>query len=354
MPLRARILAFSLALSFLVIPLPVSALSTQPSVSASSAILIDGASGRVLFEKNSSVPMKPASTTKIMTALVALEHGDLEKTVSVDPRAVGVEGSSVYLNAGERLTLSELIYCLMLASANDAAAAIAYEIAGGIPEFAELMNEKAQKLGLFSTHFENPHGIDAEGHYTTAADLARLTFFALQNEKFAEIVATKRRVIDTDLASRSLSNHNRLLLSYKGCIGVKTGFTKASGRCLVSAAKRENLTLIAVTLRAPDDWNDHRTMLDYGFEHYRAEQLCSAGQRFYEMPVVSGEKGRVFCVAGKDVFLTLARELSGITYVVECQRFLFSLPRAGTVGGRVVFYRDGKEVAQTRLLYYIM
>ncbi len=354
MPSRALSFALAIIISVCALPLSAKAASVFPTVSAEAAILLDGSSGRVLFEKNSLLPMKPASTTKIMTALIALEHGDPDRVVTVDRRAVGVEGSSVYLKADEKMTLSELVFCLMLASANDAAAAIAYEIAGGIGEFAELMNEKAQKLGLISTHFENPHGLDAEGHYTTAADLARLTFFALQNEKFAEIAATKNRVVDTDIARHTLTNHNRLLRSYDGCIGVKTGFTKASGRCLVSAARRDNMTLIAVTLRAPDDWNDHRELLDYGFTHYRAELLCRAGQSFYEMPVVSGEVGRVLCVTEKELFLTLAGEPSGITYVVECPRFLFALPRAGSLCGRVVFYRDGEEIAQTRLLYYIM
>ncbi len=353
MPTRAFAAALAAAILLAFLPVTATADSILPSVSAESAILIDAASGRVLFEKNSHSPMAQASTTKIMTALIALERGDPDKPVQIDPRAIGVEGSSVYLRVGEAMTLRELIYCLMLASANDAAAAIAYEIAGGITEFAELMNKKARELGLFSTHFENPHGLHTNDHKTTASELARLTAYALKNEAFAEIVSCKTKIIDTNVTRHALSNHNRLLRSYEGCIGVKTGFTKSSGRCLVSAARRDGLTLIAVTLRAPDDWNDHRAMLDYGFSHYRAVPLCHAGQSFYEMPVVSGEAGRVFCVAERELYFATASEAE-ITVIVECRRFLFGLPESGVPAGRVIFYRDGEPIGEMRLIYIIM
>ena len=347
----AAILALLLLCS--VFALPASASSLLPSVSAESAVLTEAKSGRVLYEKNARARMPMASTTKIMTALVALEHGDPEATVSVDPRAVGVEGSSVYLKAGEKLTLRELVYCLMLASANDAAEAIAYHISGSIEGFSELMNRKASELGLTDTHFENPHGLDGESHYTTARELAALTARALENPDFAAIVSTNSREVDSDTGRHTLFNHNKLLRSYEGCIGVKTGYTQKSGRCLVSAAERDGMTLICVTLNAPDDWNDHTRLLDYGFEHFSAQWIALPYQCFYEMPVVSGESGRLLCVVQEAMSYPL---LSGqsITSVVECHRFAWKMPKDGEKLGRVIFYLDGIRVAEADLTAFIL
>ena len=357
MPVYLRALCFALCAAIFVFSFPCHtfAYSVLPSVSAKSAILIDGATGKIIFEKNAELRLPMASTTKIMTALCTLEHADVEKTVSVDPRAVGIEGSSVYLKAGERITLRDLLYSLMLASANDAAAAIAYAVSGGIESFAALMNEKARELGLSDTHFDNPHGLDSENHYTTALDLALLARYALENAEFAKIVSTSSKQIESDVATHALYNHNRLLRSYSGCIGVKTGFTKTSGRCLVSAAERDGLRLICVTLNAPDDWNDHKTLLDYGFSHFYADKLCTASESFYEMPVVSGERGRVFCVAAKTVYLTRSADgKDKISCTVECERFLWRLPKPGERLGRLVFKKDGQTVATVELIAYII
>ena len=355
MPFYTRFFCVLISAAMLLfsVPLTVHAYSLLPSVSARSAVLADADSGRVLFAKNADEKLPMASTTKIMTALVALEHADPSITVSVDARAVGIEGSSAYLFAGERLTLYDLIYCLMLASANDAAAAIAYAVAGGIPEFAELMNEKAKKLGLFSTRFETPHGLDSEGHYTTARDLCALTAHALKNKDFAKIVACNAKTVESDVQKHSLFNHNRLLRSYEGCIGVKTGYTKVSGRCLVSAAERNGLTLICVTLGAPDDWNDHRALLDYGFRHYSSVPLCTAGQCFYQPPVVSGDLRKVILITKENLRATLAGETDGITFTVECPRFLWALPTPGQSIGCVVFYKNGIFLAKTELIAHI-
>jgi len=353
MPACLRAVCFFLcaALLFFALPIPSRGDSILPSVSAKSAILIDASSGRIIYEKNAELRLPMASTTKIMTALVALEEGDPEATVEIDPRAVGIEGSSAYLVAGERLTLRELVYCLMLASANDAAAAIAYALSGGIEGFAALMNEKAVELGLSNTRFENPHGLDSKDHYTTAHDLARLTAHALKNADFAKIVATNSFVAESDTAKHTLFNHNRLLRSYRGCIGVKTGYTKISGRCLVSAAERGGLRLICVTLSAPDDWNDHKAMLDYGFAHYYAKPLCTVGESFYELPVVSGERGRVFCCAADSAYITLPSGADGeIHCVIECPRFLWKLPRNGDRLGRLLFFENGKLAATVDLV----
>jgi D-alanyl-D-alanine carboxypeptidase len=195
--------------------------------------------------------------------------------VTVPPEAAGVEGSSVYLKAGEKIKLEDLLYALMLSSANDAAAAIAISVSGSIDAFAELMNAKARELGLENTHFENPHGLDVEEHYTTAYELAKIAAYALENEMFAKIVSTVKHIVPASEGgyARALVNHNRLLREYDDIIGVKTGFTKKCGRTLVSAARRGGVTLVCVTLCDGDDWRDHRAILDYGFSEQSALQF---------------------------------------------------------------------------------
>ncbi|MBQ8861613.1 MAG: D-alanyl-D-alanine carboxypeptidase, partial [Clostridia bacterium] len=220
------------------------------SVSAQSAVLIEAESGKIIYEKDAHTRRGMASTTKIMTALCAIESLPLDTVVTVPQEAAGVEGSSVYLKAGEKLTLENLLYALMLQSANDAAAAVAIATAGSIEGFAELMNAKAAELGLRDTHFENPHGLDGAEHYTTAYELAKIAAHALENEDFARIVSTVKHTVPATESSpaRTLVNHNRLLRTYDDIVGVKTGFTKKCGRTLVSAAEREGVRLICVTL----------------------------------------------------------------------------------------------------------
>ena len=255
-----------------VLPLNCAAAQTEPiSVSARSAILIDLDEKSILYQRNARERMAMASTTKIVTALVACELSECDATVKIPREAVGIEGSSIYLCEGELLTVEQLLYALLLESANDAAVALAISVAGSIENFAQKCNEKAYSLGLRDTSFKNPHGLYDEEHYTTAYDLAILTAEALKNPTIAKICATKRATIPLGITKESptgdglryLKNHNKLLSTYEGAIGVKTGFTKKSGRCLVSAAERNGLTLIAVTLNAPDDWRDHSAMLDY-------------------------------------------------------------------------------------------
>ena len=327
-----------------------SAESFFPSVSAKAAVLIDADTGRVMFEKNAEIRLPMASTTKIMTAIVALEHGDPDDTVTVTKGSVGVEGSSIYLEAEEKLSLRELLYALLLASANDAATAIALHISGSVEAFASLMNKKAELLGLKNTHFKNPHGLDAEGHFTTAYDLAKITAAALKNKTFAEIVSTYNyNISGKDGGRRYLVNHNKLLRGYEGCIGVKTGYTKADGRCLVSAARRDGMTLIAVTLSAPDDWRDHKAMLDYGFLHYESVKLCQQRESVISLPDVSKAGNEIECVAKTGIVLTLPRG-GEITQVIECPRFFWNTPKKGETVGRVIFYRNGKEIARTTLI----
>ncbi len=240
------------------------------AISARSAIVIDAASGRVLYSHNSEQKMGMASTTKIMTALCAIEQGNLNDIVTVSSTASGVEGSSMYLATGEKISLSDLIYGLMLVSGNDAATAIAQHISGSTENFAALMNKKAAEIGAYNSSFTNPHGLSDDNHYTTAHDLAIITARALKNPLFREIVSTKSKSLPQTEGgiARHMTNHNKFLNMYEGCIGVKTGFTKKTGRCLVTAAEKNGMTLICVTLNDPDDWTDHKTLLNNTFNAY--------------------------------------------------------------------------------------
>ena len=315
-----------------------SAVSDTPSVSAHSAALIDIDSKSLLFSKNHEDRMGMASTTKIMTALVAAENYDLTRTVRVAPEAVGVEGSSIYLYEGETLTMEELLYALLLQSANDAAAAIAIAVAGSIDRFADMMNERAQQMGLENTCFTNPHGLNDDSHYTTAYDLAIIAAHALSNETVRRIASTYKQniPIDSDCNPRTLVNHNKLLRLYDGAIGVKTGFTKKTGRCLVSAAERDGLTLIAVTLNAADDWNDHTKMLDYGFENYESLLIAEAGGFKYSLPVTGGSSDHVTLTNTRELRMTVPRERGDIICRVETfHRFEFAPVMRGREEGYV-------------------
>ena len=236
-------------------------LAPPPQVSAKSAALLDGTTGECLYEKNGDQRALIASTTKIMTCLLVCEAGDLDRTVTVPETAAGTEGSSMYLKSGETLTRRELLYGMMLHSGNDAALTLAISISGSEAAFVRQMNRRACALNLTQTHFANPHGLDSGENYSTALDLARLAQAALQNEQFRAVVSTKT----ITCAGRTLTNHNKLLWRYDGCIGVKTGYTRHAGRILVSAAERGGRMLIAVTISDPDDWRDHAALLDYGF-----------------------------------------------------------------------------------------
>ncbi len=266
-----------------------------PRISAHSAAVISSVTGEVVYEKNGYQRLPMASTTKIMTAICALEHGNPDDMVRVHPSAVGVEGSSMYLGHGEVISLRDLTYGLMLASGNDAAVAIAMHISGSIEGFAQLMNETAAKIGVENTSFQNPNGLDAEGHYTTAYDLAMITRYGMSIPAFAEIVATESIKVPWQGRDypRQLKNHNKLLNMYDGAKGVKTGFTKRSGRCLVSAAERDGCEMIAVTLNAPDDWQDHMTMLDYAFDGYESKELLKADDYLKTVKVTNGAVDRV-------------------------------------------------------------
>ena len=284
------------------------------NVSAHSAILMDADTGQVLYEKNAQEKSLIASTTKIMTALVVLEQGELDETVCVPAEAVGIEGSSMYLKAGEELTVRQLLYGMMLSSGNDAAVALALHTDGSIEAFAQRMNEKAQALGLKHTSFANPNGLDSEENYSTAQDLAKITQAALNTPGFIEIVSAKT----IQCGAHYLVNHNKLLWQYDGALGVKTGYTKKAGRILVGAAEQKGRRLISVTINAPDDWQDHKAMLDEGFSRYQLQTVLTQGEQVGALPIMSGAAPTVPVVAAKELTAYLLPE--------EQARITVSLP----------------------------
>ena len=266
-----RILAALCAAVSLICCLP--AVAEAMEVSATAAVLMDADSGRLLYEKNGGRRMLIASTTKLMTALVALEQGDLQREITVTGSHMA-EGSSMYLRPGEKLTVETLLYGLLLCSGNDAALAVT-ECAGGLEPFVALMNEKAAALGMADTHFANPSGLDDEEHYSTARDMAQLARAAVNEPTLLRMASTRQ----ASIGGRTLTNHNKLLGRMEGCLGLKTGYTKAAGRTLVSCAERDGVRLVAVTLQDGDDWNDHASLYDRGFRVMRPVKAVERGLR---------------------------------------------------------------------------
>lgn len=320
-------------------------------ISAKSAVLVEAQSGTLAFGKNHNARLPMASTTKIMTAIVVLENSELDKIIKITPEMTGVEGSSIYLKAGEELTVEELLYALMLESANDAAVALAITVGKTVDGFAEMMNEKAIELGLADTHFTNPHGLDNEEHYTTAHDLALISAYAMKNPSFKNIVSTYKKAIplNNEAHGRILVNHNRLLRSYDGAIGIKTGFTKKCGRCLVSAATRDGVTLICVTLNAPNDWQDHKNLLDYGFSKYESISLASPDSYNVELNAIGGEKN-TFIAGNDDCFnVTLERNNHNISVVLEANHLISAPVQKGDLVAQIVFYNNGEYLGSLPL-----
>jgi D-alanyl-D-alanine carboxypeptidase len=305
--MKPRMLIIPLVAALLATAVSPSAAASPPPVatSAEAAALIDVESGRLLYSHNGDKRMRIASLTKIMTAIVAIEHGDPSDIVKTSRRAAGKEGSSIYLRVGEEMSLLNLLYGLMLRSGNDAAVAIAEHVGGSEEGFVHLMNEKARELGLENTHFMNPHGLDHDDHYSSANDLAKLTAYALRNPLFREIVKTRVRKVPNPNAEWDYvwTNKNKMLHLYEGADGVKTGYTKKAGRCLVSSATRGGQQLAVVTLNDGDDWADHRRLLDWGFRHYPLQTVVEEGRkiagyrlaagRAFRYPLAEGERARI-------------------------------------------------------------
>lgn len=317
-----------------------------PAISAQHAIVTDADTGAVLYEKDADSPSLIASTTKIMTGCLICERCDLQAQITVPTEAVGIEGSSMYLKPGEKLTVKDLLYGMLLQSGNDAAVALAIHCSGSVEQFVTEMNGKAAALGLKNTHFANPNGLDDAGNYGSARDLAALTAYALKNEAFAEAVSTKTYSAGT----RCLANHNKLLWQYDGAIGVKTGYTKAAGRILVSAAVRNGRTLICVTISAPNDWNDHRNLLDCGFAQYNPTQIATAGAVLCRVPLASTTAGEVPLIAQKTVSVPLlAGETVSCTFPEKTPVFPPFLK--GDIAGTVLLTLGGKTFAAVPVVW---
>lgn len=325
----------------------------EPSVSAKSAILINADNGQILYAKDENTERPMASTTKIMTALLTLEAAQKnDKLVTITDEMVRVEGSSMGLLPGYQLSLKSLAAGMLTVSGNDAANSAAIAISGSTSAFADLMNKRAKELGLDHTHFVTPSGLDDKDHYTTASDLATLAAAAMNNPEFSEIVGNKLMNIPftNPEQTRRFTNHNKLLSMYQGCTGVKTGYTKIAGRCLVSEAQRNGVSLIAVTLSAPDDWNDHQKMLDYGFS---CLENCPADDSGYNvtLPVVGGMKESVLIngTSGNS-FIIDKKSGNELKRIVSLPKFIYAPVHTGEVLGTVQYILNGKAVASTELV----
>ena len=314
------------------------------STSATAAILVDADSGRVLYEQNADAKMLIASTTKIMTALVAIREGNPGDTETVSRAAAYTEGSAMYLKEGEELTLETLLYGLMLCSGNDAAVAIAEHVGGSVDGFVKMMNDTAKELGMTATSFANPNGLDDEQHYSTARDMAILACAALDNAALMRIASTRSITI----GGRTMTNHNKLLSMAEGCLGLKTGYTRAAGRTLVSCAQRSGQRLVAVTLQDGNDWADHQSMFDYGFFAYPAKRAVAMGEIYQYAAVEGGTVSTVPLVAASS-FSWPCGEGETLESRLELRQPLKAPLAAGTVVGEIVFTLNGTEVGRVDL-----
>lgn len=324
-----------------------------PQTQAKAALLMDASSGRVLYAVNAHQRLSPASVTKIMTGLLVAEKGNLDEKITVSQTAADTPECSIWLEAGEKLTRKQLLYACMLNSANDAAVALAESAAGSESNFVELMNQRAQQLGMQDTHFGNCHGLETQGHYTTAYDLAVVSREALNHTIFRQVVSTKTKNIpwpgnDYD---RLLINQNRLLYRYDDAIGIKTGYTKEAGNCVVGAAQKGSLELIAVAMNSPAVYQDLEQMLDYGFAHYHKETIKESKHLAATVPVVNGQEKAVQVKPQADLVMAVtAQEQSQLEYQLDPLEQVSAPVRKGQVMGTCKIYLDGHEVSQVDLL----
>ena len=315
-------------------------------ISAQKAIVTDAGTGRVLYEKDAYSRSLIASTTKIMTALVVCEQCNVLDRMKIPKEAVGIEGSSMYLREGEVLTLQELLYGLMLSSGNDAAVALAIYCGGTVEGFVQMMNEKAYRLGLNGTHFENPNGLDSPNHYSTAADLAALAAYAMENPIFRQTVSTKT----VRVGNRTLQNHNKILWRVEGADGVKTGYTKAAGRILVSTAIRQGRRLICVTINDGNDWQDHQTLLEDGFSGYTLRSIVRDGDYLGSVSVLGGQSDQVQLLAAGDFSFPLSKEETA-QIQLSGPGFAYAPVVQGETAGYAYICLNGKAVGKVPVIY---
>lgn len=326
-----------------------------PEIAGEAAALIDGRSGQFLYEKNPGQQLYPASTTKILTAIIALENSKLNDRVTITSEACNVEGSAIGLLEGEKMSMEDLLYAMMLNSGNDTAVAIAIHVAGSVEAFSNLMNKKAVELGAVNSNFVNPHGLTEPNHYTTAHDLALIAHYAMQNPEFRKIVATKIDTVDRadPLAQTYLENHNRLLWNYEGAIGVKNGYTDAARQCLVSAANHNGREILAVVLKTEGDniWTDSKTLLDYGFNNYQSVCLTEAGKYAGEVPVRFGSVESVPVQTGCSLDYNFAKDESAdFRPEVRLAAHVNAPVKTGTKLGEVLYFAGDRELGRVDLV----
>lgn len=342
LPLKRTCIFITILCLFLTsFPLNVNA---QLSVSARNAVLMEQETGRVLLEKQAHEKRNIASITKIMTAIVAIESGELNEKATASRKAVYTEGSSIYLEQGEKMKLKDLVYGLMLRSGNDSAVAIAEKVGGSVEGFAHLMNKKAEWIGMTNSNFANPHGLDAEGHYSTAYDMALLMRYAMQNDTFRKISGTTTYKADSRVYA--WGNKNKMLTKYyEYCTGGKTGYTKTAGRTLVTTAEKDGMELIMVTLDGPDDWNDHRNAFNWGFENYNMEEIRKEGK--YDID--SSQQEETLGYIWKDVRLPLTNE-----EVNQINEMVITTDSTGTeptsILAKAVYTLNGKPLKEVSIM----
>ncbi len=316
---------------------------------SSSSVVLNADTLEIIYQNDPYAKRSMASTTKIMTALLLAESGRLDEIICCSAKMVTVEGSAMGLKAGDYISARDLMYGILLMSGNDAANVCAYFLSGGIEEFAKTMNSKAKELGLHSTNFVTPSGLDADEHYTTAYDLAVLTAYALKNEEFAKACASSTATVKfgNPMVKYTITNHNRLLKTYEGCIGVKTGFTKKSGRCLVSAARRDGATVIAVTLNDPNDWRDHASLLDYGFNSLSKTEFSPDVE--LKTQVIGGKRD-VVCLAYDDISVFgLSQNFDKFELTVSVPDYVFAPIDKGEVIGKASVVYEGRTVTSVNI-----
>ena len=349
--MRKLILIF---ISLIFISSPV--LAEEPDIKATGAVLMEKESGRILWQKNANKAMAPASTTKIMTAVIVLENSSLDRVVSVDKEACTAPKVKMGLKAGERITVEQLLYALMLQSSNDAAVALAIDTAGSVEGFAALMNEKARNIGCRDTYFVTPNGIDKGEHHSTPHDMALIAAYALNNAEFCRIIGTKRVDFKTDKNSYSIYNHDRFLSEYPGALGIKTGFTGKAGHCFAGAARRNGLTLVSVVFASgwgsegkELKWRDTRALMDYGFDSCRYEQILNKGAFVREVKVINGEEKALRLIIAEDMGTALKNDEK---YNIYCDipTAVYAPVKAGQTVGNAKITINGECIANIPII----
>jgi D-alanyl-D-alanine carboxypeptidase (penicillin-binding protein 5/6) len=329
------------------------AAANYPNVTAKSAIVMDAATGKVIYSKAAKERRYPASTTKMMSLIVALEHGNLDDVITASPNAASTEGSSLWLTQGEQMTMTDLLYGIMLISGNDATVAVAEHVSGSVQKFAELMTEKAHAIGARDTNFTNSSGLPDPNHYTTAHDLARIAAYGYKNPLFTQIVSTEHKILPPTVKGdiRDLYNENKMLWFYEGGNGVKTGYTDAAGRCLVSGAKRDNIQLIAVVLDSETMWDDSKTLLDFAFSQLKPETVFNQGDILKTTRVANGKSELLKLVANTSIILPVSeKDKDEFSTVIDAPIILEApITKGQKLGVARVFYNN-TEVAAVDLV----